>query len=657
MLIAVDTETTGLDLFHGSAPFMVCTLNEEGEYKNWEWPVEPKTRQVQVGPLNDLRRYLEGQELIFHHADFDIRALDRIGIKIISDQFEGHREPRGYYCRVAKIHDTQLLSHVVNSQGTGDKNSEMGRHALKPLALHYLDIPIGDEKELHKATISARRIGKQLGWSLGKSLDGTSQVKADYWMPKAVIQSLDTPKELIPDLPIEWLTLCKTYCKQDCYRTIGLFFALQEILKRDDLEQQYERELRLLPVTHLMEHFGLHAPRPRMKATFLEMKKKADNLKTKAESFLDVANANSAPQLSAALIKRGVHFCNKTPSGSWKTDASTLRYLAKDFGPVRNNDTAKGLRCIVGWHTDNGDKKTVPGYKTYKTGVGYVTSYLCLLDASNCLHPSYNQVGTAWTRYSCSQPNGQNIGVKAVLPLRKMFGPPPGYIWLDIDYSQLELRIFSYAAQEKSMIEAFEKGHDFHAATAMQLYEVAQDRISKEQRTISKNINFGVIYGAGPRKIDETSGKPGTYQLYLSKFPAARDFMKKTIAQVEKTGYITTLSGYRLYVPLDKAYAAVNAVVQGFAGDVVKLAMIDIHEQQLVDWEPPTKYLPYGGSSIVANIHDALVFQFPLCYPWKSIGKRIINVMEDAGGRYGVVTPVDCKIVANNWAEGVKFAA
>jgi DNA polymerase I-like protein with 3'-5' exonuclease and polymerase domains len=98
-----------------------------------------------------------------------------------------------------------------------------------------------------------------------------------------------------------------------------------------------------------------------------------------------------------------------------------------------------------------------------------------------------------------------------------------------------------------------------------------------------------------------------------------------------------------------------NAVVQGTAGDIVKNAMVDIHEKGLVDWEPATKSLPYGGSSIVANIHDELVFQIPRAYPYQAIGRRIIQVMEGAGSALGIVTPCDAKLIETNWAEGVKF--
>ena len=679
-IIAVDTETTGLDLFHNAAPFMVCTITENGEYKTWEWPVNPYNRfpAYDYDSTCELADYLSENILVFHHADFDIRALQRMGISLFLNNCEWavgpiNRHPAfatNVSVRVAKIHDTQLLSHVVNSQGTGDSTSEAGRHALKPLALHYLDIPEGDEHELRSATISARRIGKKLGYSLGVSLSGEKQPAADYWLPKHLyIESTRTGS----DIPLDWNDLCEYYCKTDCYRTIGLFFFFQEILRKEKLESHYENELALLRVTHMMEHFGLYAERARVEKLLSDLKEDAANYKLDAEAILckvanlENLNVNSAPQLSSCLEQLGFPLCDRTepskqhPDGQWKTDAQTLRKLARHSespdAPALLQQAGPALRLMVGFHPDEGDdiEVPVPGFKSFQTGAGYVAGYLRSLDKLDRIHPSFNQVGTAWTRYSCSEPNSQNISAKSVLPLRRLFGPPPGYVWFAIDYSQLELRIFAAAANDENLLNAFSSGFDFHTHTAVQLYNLPPEKINKEQRRIAKNVNFGIIFGAGPHKIDSTTGRPGTYSLYLSKFPDAHKFMAKVTRDVEETGFVRTLSGYRLRVPDEKPYAGVNAIVQGTAGIVVKNAMVQIHKQGLVDWAHPTTELPYGGSAIVANIHDELVIQIPKSYSYESIGRSIISVMEEAGSQLGVVTPVDAKLITTNWTEGTKF--
>lgn len=680
MIISCDTETTGLDLFHSAAPFMVCTLTETGEYRTWEWPVDPYTRAVKyTDSVMELASYLQGNSLVFHHADFDIRALSKAGIQIAIDEFLSPAlNKHGIGIGVQAIHDTQLLSHVVNSQGTGDSESESGRHALKPLALHYLDIPEGDEHELRSATISARRIGKKLGYKLGTSLSGEKQVAADYWMPKNLwdIASVAPYSAALMggfEAPEEWESLCEYYCKTDCYRTIGLYFFFQEILQREGLLEHYQNELALMRVTHMMEHFGLYANRTRVEKMLSDLEQDAKHYKAEAEAIickaanLEEINVNSAPQLSKCLELLNFPLRNRTepsksyPDGQWKTDAQVLRELARyaESADVSHETKAVGdaLRLMVGYHPDEGDdtESPIPGFKSFQTGAGYVRGYLASLDPTERLHPSFNQVGTAWTRYSCSEPNGQNISAKSILPLRRLFGPPPGYVWFAIDYSQLELRIFAAVSKDKNLLNAFDSGFDFHTHTAVQLYNLPPEKINKEQRRIAKNTNFGVIFGAGPAKIDKTTGRPGTYSLYLSKFPDAHKFMSKVTRDVEETGFVKTLSGYRLRVPDDKPYAGVNAIVQGTAGIIVKNAMIAIHRKKLVDWKRPSKEFPYGGSAIVANIHDELVIQIPKSYPYETIGREIMAVMEQAGLDLGVVTPVDAKLIHTNWTEGITF--
>lgn len=687
-IIAVDTETTGLDLFHNAAPFMVCTLTENGEYRTWEWPVNPYSRfpGYTAESTTELADYLAENTLVFHHADFDLRALQRMGIGLFLNNDEWITNPinrhpafaNNIQVRVNKIHDTQLLSHVVNSQGTGDSISESGRHALKPLALHYLDIPEGDEHELRSATIAARRIGKKLGYKLGTSLSGKKEVAADYWLPKNLwdVASVAPYSAALMGgfkAPEEWAYLCEYYCKTDCYRTIGLFFFLQEILKREGLTDHYEKELALLRVTHLMEHFGLYAKREGAEELLSDLRQDAAHYKEEAEAILcksaslESINVNSAPQLSACLELLDFPLRDRTepskqhPNGQWKTDAPVLRKLARwaeEEGPTPAIHAAgDALRLMVGFHPDEGDdvEFPIPGFKSFQTGAGYISGYLSSLDSLDRIHPSFNQVGTAWTRYSCSEPNTQNVSAKSILPLRKLFGPPPKYVWFAIDYSQLELRIFAAASNDVNLLSAFSSGFDFHTQTAVQLYNLPPEKINKEQRRIAKNVNFGIIFGAGPAKIDATTGRPGTYSLYLSKFPDAHKFMSKVANDVEASGFVKTLSGYRLRVPDEKPYAGVNAIVQGTAGIIVKNAMVAIHQQKLVDWHRPSKELPYGGSAIVVNIHDELVIQIPESYPYEDIGRKIMSVMEDAGSRLGVVTPVDAKLIRTNWTEGVSF--
>lgn len=658
MIISLDCETTGKDLFHGSQPFMICTLDEDGTSHTWEWPVDPFEREVHLIPsqILALEDYLTDKTVVFHNSIFDLRCLSMLGITISWEQ----------------VHDTMLLSHVCNSQGAGTRASsdQGGMHGLKQLASYYLDISDNDEKELRKITASARGVGKQLGWKLGTKLvpnakgHHEAELESDYWMPRTVFDHDSGPADFL----YEWKDICETYCKKDCFRTLGLFFFLQEILKDKGLEKHYERERQLLPVTYNMGTVGLNTSDTLLSGLNNEFISKSTTAKQEAENILKTYSGlsklciNSPKQLGAVLSKCGLSLTRKTDKGNISTDASALINLAQQcekvpsLGNYRSHKIGEALRLIAGYDPEEGDtdadgdklEQAIPGYRTFITGCRYLRGYSYLRDSNGRLHPSFNQVGTAWTRYASYNPNGQNVSVKAALPLRRVFGPPEGYIWFAIDYSQLELRIFAYASNDQKLISAFDSGFDFHTTTACTMYGVAPEKVTKEQRRFAKNVNFGIIFGAGPAKIDYQTGQPGTYAQYMARFPDASRFMRRTINQVNATGIITTLSGYQLYVPQDEPHKGVNAIVQGTAGDIVKYAMIDIHERGLVDWEP-------NGSSIITNNHDELVFQIPKSYPYKAIGRRLIQVMEQAGSNLGVVTPCDAKLIHTNWMEGESF--
>jgi DNA polymerase-1 len=606
--------------------------------------------------------------LIFHNAIFDIRALATIGITLSfadplfttpvrypflpeknSDKLSTHIVCNGF-------HDTQLMSHACDNLGCRSNRP----HALKELALHYLDISTDDETELQQAVVSARRLGKQYGWSLGKNLQGGSEVKYDYWMPRAIWEAAHQPTlplvspENVPD---SWKDLCTTYAIQDVVRTLGLFFFFQEGLSKADLSSNYWREIYLLPITYQMEYAGMYVEPTRLERTLNQFRSASLEARSNAERCLGGININSGPQLVNVLAERGVTLTARTKKGKASTGAASLRDIAQYLEssvPAKSDplvyNTHRALRSIVGFDPNQGDpgEERIPGYRTFVAGQRYLLNYQNLADSRSYLHPSFNQVGTHWTRYSSSNPNGQNISKQAVLPLRKVFGPPPGYVWVSIDYSQLELRLYAYASQDCKLIESFEQGHDFHTTVACAIYNITSDKITAEMRRIAKNTNFAIIYGASPSKINQTSGRPGTFDTFVAQFRSAAGFMQQVINDVNRDGFVHTLGGYRLYVPPDEPYKGLNAVIQGTAGEIVKNAMLAVCERGLVDFL-------LDGSAIVANIHDEIIYQFPLDYPWKGITRRIVRVMEQAGAKLGAVTPVEASVIRDNWAEAVPF--
>lgn len=222
------------------------------------------------------------------------------------------------------------------------------------------------------------------------------------------------------------------------------------------------------------------------------------------------------------------------------------------------------------------------------------------------LFASYDEAGTATTRLGCREPNLMNIA-KAMNPFEKdfpdvsyylsespsirgIFGPPKGYLWYPMDYSQLQLRIFAAASGETSLQQAFLDGWDAHDYMAHRIFNLP-DGVKPEdaQRRIAKNVNFGFIFGAGESKIDATAGRPGLYQDVLRLFPNAHKFIERTKEGIRRDGCVYTLGGYPLAIPLRSnkwrpdvlapaAHAGVNYIVQGTEGEIVKLGIALCHE-------------------------------------------------------------------------------
>jgi DNA polymerase-1 len=235
------------------------------------------------------------------------------------------------------------------------------------------------------------------------------------------------------------------------------------------------------------------------------------------------------------------------------------------------------------------------------------------------VHTSFHQAVTATGRLSSSDPNLQNIPIRteAGRRIREGFIAQPGWRLLSADYSQVELRVLASICGDANLIEAFETGIDVHRHTASKLFSVELDEVTPDMRARAKAVNFGVIYGQGPRGLSEVLKIPPKMakefiDSYFERYAAVRGFKEDVLGRARKDGYVTTLLGRRRYVPeihsdqhQRRAYAertAVNTVIQGTAADLIKIAMVRIarglHAQRL-------------RSAMLLTVHDELVFEAP----------------------------------------------
>jgi len=288
----------------------------------------------------------------------------------------------------------------------------------------------------------------------------------------------------------------------------------------------------------------------------------------------------------------------------------------------------------------------------------YLDPLPALADAENRVHTSFNQTVTATGRLSSSNPNLQNIPIRSDLgkEVRKAFMAEKGYKIIAADYSQVELRIIASLSGDKNLIEAFNKKQDIHVQTASKIFEIKPEEVTKAQRRQAKAINFGIIYGQGPRGLALSAGIAYDQAVefinkYFEVFEGVKNYIEETIALTRELGYAETLFGRRRYLPEINAHhpqmrssaerMAINHPVQGTAADIMKLAMINVHkriQQEFVDGE--VKMLLQVHDEIVVEAREDLVE-----YAMKIIQHEMETV-------YKLKAPIDVDIeVGDSWGE------
>lgn len=623
-LVAIDTETTGIS--RTDYPFAVSLCDDQGNNILYEWDVNPKTRIPKAikSDIRDIRRRCKGKTLIFHNLPFDIQKLEMVGCVL-------RWRHRSY--------DTQVEWHIIDSY-----QASLLKCRLKEMSLFYLDIPDDDQSDLRKAVSGARRIAEKLRWKIatksGRSKD--DHLFCDYWLPKAVAKH----EQYEPDHP--WHSLLAKYANTDTERTMLLHLLAQRVMSEWDSDDPrhkiLDRERKLTNVLYDMgtEGVSIFPRKIRSEIERYYQHTSHANMGMKriaGQSF----NVESTQQLIQVLFDElRLPTVKQTQTGNQSTDIEVRERLIEY---VEHNGNRKQKRFITAWNE----------YKGSISSIKYLKSYDQLRHA-DILYPSLRQTGTQTTRLSSENPNGQNVkkgetkdGVVLKEGLRNVFGPHKGRVWFCFDYSQLQLRIFAYLTGEQSMIEAFNHGYDFHGFIASKIFHKEIEDVSKMERRIGKNVNFGFIFGASPSKIERTAGVSGLWTTVCKMFPSAHAYMQSTKRKVQRYGYVTTPHGYRLYV--DQPHKGVNYIVQGCEGDIVKQGMVncELYLSEL-QAEGFTGYMCF-------TVHDELIFDFPKRikhYP-DNDEPEVINtlksLMEQPGTDIGMITPVDVEYTTTNWAE------
>ena len=412
------------------------------------------------------------------------------------------------------------------------------------------------------------------------------------------------------------------YAVEDADITFQLKKFFEEELKEASNEHLYgDLEIPLLRVLASMELEGIKVDQDKLKELSTTLTEDIQNLEENIyEAAGEEFNIGSPKQLGEILFGKMqiADKPKKTKSGQYSTAEDVLSFYAKDYPIVEQVLEWRGLSKLKSTYVD-----ALPKQINKKTGR---------------IHTEFMQTVAATGRLSSNNPNLQNIPIRTERgrEVRKAFVPKDkNHTLLAADYSQIELRIIAALSQEENMIQAFKNGEDIHASTASKVFNVPLEEVTREQRSNAKTVNFGIIYGvsafglSNQTSLNRNEAKE-LIDTYYKTYPKLKSYMDEQIAFAREEGYVKTVLGRRRYLKDINARNhvvknaaernAVNAPIQGSAADIIKVAMIKIHEQMQAK---------QFKSKMLLQVHDELIFDAHL-EELDELKKMIKEEMENA---------------------------
>ena len=484
--------------------------------------------------------------------------------------------------------DTMLMSYVLNSTAS--------RHNLDALAQHYLN---------YKTTTFEEVAGK-----------GVKQITFD----------------LVP------IDKAVHYASEDADITFCLYEELKSKLAKEPILSALleEVEIPLIRVLSDMEQAGTLVNEKILKAQSKNFSERIAKLEKEAYGLANQEfNLGSPKQLQEIFFGQlNYPIIQKTPGGQPSTAENVLKQLAEDYELPKIILEHRTLSKLKSTYTDK-----LPLQISANTGR---------------IHTSFNQTGTSTGRLSSSDPNLQNIPIRTEdgRRIRQAFESSKGYQLISADYSQIELRVMAHLSKDESLIKAFQEGQDIHSSTASEVFEVNIKEVNSDQRRNAKAINFGLIYGISAFGLSKQLGinrnlAAEYMDIYFSRYPGVRKYMEKIKSDAKKIGYVETLFGRRLYLPeistgnaIRRQAAervAINAPVQGTAADIMKKAMLAVHDSLIKE---------KIDAKLILQVHDELVVESN-----KKDSERVSEILTNSMSNAAkLLVPLDVEIgIGKNW--------
>lgn len=434
--------------------------------------------------------------------------------------------------------------------------------------------------------------------------------------------------------------------QEEAFLTCVCYQAYVAAAAKEKMEQQLketgmfslfsEIEMPLVFTLADMENEGIIACGDALKEYGDKLAVRIAELETQIQEAAGEAfNINSPKQLGVILFEKlKMPYAKKTKTG-YSTAADVLDRLAPEFPIVADILEYRQLTKLKSTYAD--------GLVTYIREDGRI-------------HTSFNQTITATGRLSSTEPNLQNIPMRIELGrlIRKAFVPKDGYVFLDSDYSQIELRVLAHMSGDEKLIEAYQQAQDIHRITASQVFHIPFDEVTDLQRRNAKAVNFGIVYGISSFGLSQdlsiSKKEAAEYiERYFETYPKIKTFLDGLVEQAKQTGYVTTMFGRRRPVPelsssnfMQRSFGeriAMNSPIQGTAADIIKIAMIRVHDRLLEEGLQ---------SRLILTVHDELLVETA-----KEETEQVKAIMEEEmhhAADLKVTLEVDTH-AGNNWYE------
>lgn len=696
--LGFDTETTGLDFYHGVRPFIFTFCDEHWNNTLYEWDVDPLTRRprVDVRDLEEAVDLIENADyVVLQNAKFDVTGF----MLTLEDHGIGYRWPW------SKTHDTLYSGHLLASNHPKD---------LATQCMEYLGLNLWTyEERLDKALGAARKVvtkkDSPIGdWYVAKkgdpnhpSFKGDRVWKNDLWLPRAIVQWADDNGiwEVLPDSDLydspwehPWATVVSEYANPDSAGVLALHRKHLELLEERGLMKIYRARLELLPVVYDMERRGVTVSKQRIDELFPNYKKESDRL---GKVLVSIAKKHGAE----LTLPKGTSVNNSLRDCVFKSlKLPTIEYTPSGMPALSKDILAHWINTVPRKTHQHLFCRTLKIKRRYDSDIGYMEQYLRFglpgRDRHHIvLHSSLNVTATDTLRFSSERPNEQNISKKEVdedddlgRTVRYAFGPEPGREWYSMDAQNIELRIPAYESGEQELIRLFENPDEppyYGSVHLLNFHTVYPDLWQKQLDAVGfenvgpackkiyastwyqwcKNGGFAVQYGAQESSgtADRAFHKPGAQALLMERFSRLGRHNQWCIDYAEQHGHVETIPDQT--VDPDRGYPLLCTRSQ--CGKILPTVPLNYRTQSTAMWwmfkamvrcyDQLEVWRSKGviDAWIVMQIHDELVFDFPARGKknWPYV-RKLKRLMEQGGDDIGVPTPVGVEYHPNNWGEG-----